>query len=243
MKRKFFKRTRKSFRKRPSKRPSSTFAKRVKRVERAGKTKWSNASLNSITVGSLVANQVCIPYGGPAQGTARNQRVGNSFVIKSLEFRGSVVGSNADPGPTKTRIIIFIEKVPSLPAGLTPALLTAGSTSQYSMFANSDTTGAYNWISMLNPDTIGSRYRILRDFVVKSNVISATATTGNLQVSYWKKKIVFKNGLKVVTNDTSAAGNPNQINKNQIYVFACCDQAVANGNNLEFDILNKFTDQ
>jgi len=236
------KRRRRTFKRRRTgkKRRTAAIAKVVRRIK-PSEQKWTNVAVAPIATGATNATQVLLNWAAPAQGVTRITRLGNEIMVRSCEFRGTVIGQNADPPPAKVRFVMFIEKVPGT-TPLTPAILNAGPGIQTSMFADSDTTGANSWISMMNPDSVPSRYRILRDFVIKFDIQSETTVTANPKVVYWRKKIVFKNGVKVKFNDFSNAGNPIQVDRNLFWIFVCCDQAGANAPNVEWDLLTRFTD-
>lgn len=240
MKRRRF--TRKSFRRRRPNKRARGLNTRVKRVLRvAQQQKWINSSQVSTAIGAPVANQLLINLYSPAPGSTRSNRIGNQMIIKEIRLRFVVTGGQAISTPAKVRWIIFVEKEP-MNVALTPTLLNAGPSSPSGMFSNPDTTGSYSWISLLSPETCGPRYRILRDFTTTMNVTSSVAASNTDQNVYRKKTIRFKGGLKVIFNELSSAGNPLQINKNCVWVYACCDQAFASGPNVEFEALTKFSD-
>jgi len=241
MKRKFRKRTFKR-----KKRGGKKFKVKVTKVVRSlQKHKWYETFFGPFGIGSAVANQLLTPIPVPLVGGNRNARVGNQYIIKSLHYRGAVTQNAITPlVPIITRIIIFVERVPGTDT-LTAAQLSSGPnnaiTPQKALFSTSDTTGQSSWLSFMNPDTVPSRYRILRDFIVKQSVTNAVAASSTVQVNYWQKKIIFKGGLTVTTNDNSTTSPP-EINKNCVWLLAVCDNPLATGSQMDYSVMLKYAD-
>lgn len=201
--------------KRGRKKASVSTVKRM--ISKTEESKWS-----SFYSGSAPTSAVPTFFGmnQMGKGDDRNTRTANRIKMQHLYLRMFVQSAATVVAGQIVRAIIFIDKQAN---GAIP------------VFADlfSDPTIGNNWTSPFNPNTVGPRYKILRDKYFISDPAIATTTTPATGIvtttSNQQKFHKFSVNLKMRTVDFSDAnfGDQRDIIKNSLYLFICTDIGTA----------------
>lgn len=181
--------------------------------------KWLAGQLSAVVLTGTVMQSFLNPL---VPGAARNQRIGNRVQLEKLTV--NVIASAATGVQSRLRVVIAIDKQPN-GATVSPGQLWADPT-------------AVNWhYAIFDPNTVPSRFRILRDFWMDFPIFIAAAGAGFMPAH---KRCVVPLKTMVQYNEGSA-GTTADVIDGAVYFFAFTDVA-ANGPTVAFEYVLKFTD-
>lgn len=216
-------------------------ARKARKVARVGtvrrmissseETKWSTFSATPAPVAGTPVDYV---LNNLAKGDDRNTRTGNRIRMVSLQIRAIIQPAPVHVEGCCVRLIVFLDKQCN---GAAPT------------FANlfSDPTAALQYLSPFNPNTVPSRFKILKDKRWVLNALTATATTpatgvvSTMSTAQAYTNIIIKLKKRFTQYGDGNAGTVADIIKPSLYMLWMTD-AVATAPGISQEVVFRFKD-